>query len=104
MSTEKKVEPGPVGDDVDLDTEDVRLADGTRLTEHLAEELAAETLARHGGRPSLTGDRRHTPRLTLRVTEGTRDALEEIAERQGRRLADVGRDAFDEYIDRHSSA
>lgn len=40
---------------VDLDQEDYRLADGTRLTEAKAEELAAEVLARAGrGRPSLT--------------------------------------------------
>lgn len=104
MSTEKKVEPGAIGEDVDLDTEDIRLADGTRLTEQLAEELATETLTRHRGRPSLTGERRPTPRLTLRVTEDTRDALEQIAKRQGRRVADIGRDAFDEYIDRHSTA
>ena len=47
---------GPVevvdGGDVDLDREDIRLADGTRVTNELAERWAEE-LASRGGRPSL---------------------------------------------------
>jgi predicted transcriptional regulator len=40
--------------------------------------------------------------LTVRVTPSTRAALERIADAQGRRLADVGRDALDEYVRRHA--
>lgn len=41
--------------------------------------------------------------MTVRVTRATRAALEEIASAQGRRLADVSRDALDEYVGRHTS-
>ena len=106
MSPRRKAELPPIGPDVDLDAEEVYLANGQRLTEELAAEIAEDALAQHyrsRGRPSITGEREHTPRVTLRVPEETRHALEEIASKQGRRLADVGRDAFEEYINRHAS-
>jgi len=37
------------------------------------------------------------------VPRETRAALEEIAARQGRRLADVSREALDDYIASHAS-
>jgi hypothetical protein len=103
MTRRRKIVPGPIGPDVDLEVEDVRLADGTRLTGDLAARIAEDAIARHPGRPSVTGAPEHTPRMTLRVPERTREALEEIATAQGRRLADVGRDAFEEYIRRHAA-
>jgi predicted transcriptional regulator len=51
----------------------------------------------------VTGDESHTPRLTVRVSPTIRAALEEIATAQGRRLGDVSREAFEEYIRRHAS-
>lgn len=67
--------------------------------------MAEEAMQRHyreRGRPSITGGRQHPPAMTVRVTTTTRTALERIAEAQGRRLADVSRDAFEEYIERHT--
>jgi hypothetical protein len=101
--TKRKIQPGPIGTDVDLDREEVRLADGQRLTESLAEEIAERALARRRGRPSLSEGARRTPSLTVRVPQPTRHALERIARTQGRRLADVSREALDEYISRHAS-
>lgn len=105
MSSRRKVSLPPIGPDVDLNTEEVYLENGQRLTNELAEQIAEDAMAHHyrtRGRPSITGEPKHTPRVTLRVPEQTRHALQEIASRQGRRLADVGRDAFEEYISRHS--
>ncbi|HZM65245.1 MAG TPA: hypothetical protein VFC16_02970 [Nakamurella sp.] len=55
--------------DIDLDVEEVRLADGARLTEARAEQIAAEALAQArrrnlipGGK-SLNGDGTHSPRV-----------------------------------------
>jgi len=90
-----------IGPDVDLDKEDVRLADGRRLTNELAEEIAERAVARHRGRPSVTGAQARTPSLTVRVPSDTRAALESIAKSQGRRLADVSRDALTDYVARH---
>ncbi|MGH9070474.1 MAG: ribbon-helix-helix protein, CopG family [Acidimicrobiales bacterium] len=104
----KRFTKSQVGPDIDLDVEEVNLDDGTRLTEAGAAEMAEAAMsrvrARRAGRPSLTGAPEKTPNLTLRVTQSTRQALEEIATRQGRHLADVGREALNEYITRHQEA
>jgi hypothetical protein len=93
----------PIGPDVDLESEDIRLPDGSRLTEATVEEIVERVHSRHPGRPSVSGGRERTPVMTVRVTRAARAALEEIASAQGRRLADVSRDALDEYIRRHAS-
>lgn len=93
----------PTDADVDLETEDTRLPDGSRLTEAAAEEIVERVHNRHPGRPSVSGGRERTPVMTVRVTRATRAALEEIASGKGRRLADVSREALDEYVRRHAS-
>jgi hypothetical protein len=99
----RKITPGAIGTDVDLDTEEVLLANRQRLTAKIAEDLAERALARHRGRPSVTGEAARTPSLTVRVPPATRAALEALADAQGKRLADVSREALDEYISRHAS-
>ena len=101
--TKRTIKPGPIGPDVDLDTEEFHLADGRRLTEELAEEIGERALARHRGRPSVSGGSHRTPSLTVRVPQPTREALERLARAQGKRLADVSREALDEYVSRHAS-
>jgi hypothetical protein len=81
MST-RKLKPGRIGPDVDLDQEEIYLADGRRLTQQLAEEIAERVLVRHRGRPSVSGGGRRTPSLTVRVPQPTRDALEKLAKSQ----------------------
>jgi len=95
--------PTPIGPDVDLEAEDIRLPDGSRLTEANVVEIVERVHGRHPGRPSVSGDRERTPVMTVRVTRAARAALEELASAQGRRLADVSRDALDEYIRHHAS-
>ena len=90
-----------IGPDIDLDEEEVFLPDGRRLTEELAAEIAEDALARRRGRPSVTGVGTRTPSLTVRVPPDVRATLERVAEAQGRRLADVSRDALAEYAARH---
>ncbi len=93
-----------LGPDIDLDEEEIYLDDGTRLSEAVAEQLGVELAERaraRRGRPSISGETR-TPNLTVRVDPATRTALEAIAKRQGRRLADVSREALDEYVSRHA--
>ncbi len=64
----------------------------------------AEMRRRIGGRPRIGGDSGEGPsmQIRVRVTTRTRAALEGIAADQGRRLADVSRDALDEYVARHA--
>jgi hypothetical protein len=90
-----------IGPDVDLDTEEVYLPDGSRLTNQMAVEMAERAMQEHyraRGRPSVTGKAERTPNLTVRVSPDTRQALEEIAAAQGRRLADVAREALERYV------
>lgn len=64
-----------------------------------------EIRQRLGGRPRVGGVDGTGPsiQVRVRVTTDTRTALETIAAAQGRRLADVSRDALDEYVARHAS-
>ncbi|MGI8729134.1 MAG: hypothetical protein ACR2LK_03960 [Solirubrobacteraceae bacterium] len=88
-------------------------------TAEYADRLAAEVKAgrtkitadpgemrrRLGGRPRVgaAGGEGPSMQVRVRVTTRTRTALEAIAADQGRRLADVSRDALDEYVARHAS-
>lgn len=88
-------------------------------TDEYAERLAAQVKSgrarviadpakvrqRLGGRPRVGGASGGGPsmQVRVRVTTDTRTALETIAASQGRRLADVSRDALDEYVARHVS-
>jgi hypothetical protein len=64
-----------------------------------------EVRRRLGGRPRVGGEPGEGPsaQVRVRVATRTRAALEAIAAAQGRRLADVSRDALDEYVARHAS-
>jgi hypothetical protein len=65
----------------------------------------AEVRRRLGGRPRIGGEpgEGSSAQVRVRVTSRTRTALEAIAAAQGRRLADVSREALDEYVARHAS-
>jgi hypothetical protein len=101
--TKRQIKPGQIGPDMDLEKEEVYAADGRRLTEELAQEIAERALERHRGRPSVSGGGQRTPSLTVRIPQPTRDALERLAKARGKRLADVSREALDEYVAHHST-
>lgn len=87
------------GGDVDLDVEDVRLADGTRLTEAKAAELAEEVLRRAGrGRPSLTGPGERSPQLRLSVPAELRERLKARADREHRSVSGLAREALERFL------
>ena len=103
--TKRTIKLGPIGPDIDLDKEEVYLRDGTRLTESEAAAFSKRVLerTRRRGRPSVSEATVRTPNLTVRVPPDVRAALEGIAKTQGRRLADVSREALSEYVERHAS-
>ncbi len=87
-----------LGRDIDLDDEDVRRPDSTRLTEQAAEEALA--IGRRG-RPTIdpdAGPGERSPRMTFRVPAQTRRRLEQRAREQGRPVADVVREAVEQYL------
>ncbi len=84
---------------VDLDEHDLRLADGTRLTEAKAEDLAVEVRARAGrGRPSLSTPGVHSPQLRLSVPADLRSRLLQRAEDEHRSVSTLVRDALEHYL------
>ena len=91
-------------EDVNLDAEVVRLKDGRRLTNELAEQLAEETLAEARrrnlvpGRKSLSGGRAHSPRVQFRVPDSLRSAAEKQAAREGVSLSALARRALERYL------
>jgi len=92
--TKKQVRP-----DVDLEVDDVRDSQGRRITEEYAQGAAAQALASMGrGRPSLTGTKGISPQVTFRVTPELRARAAAEADRQGRRISDVAREALERYL------
>src|SRR4051794_24456802 len=86
-----------IGPDVDLDEEDVRLADGTRLTPQAADEIV-ERARRVAGRPSLSGEAQHSPQIAFRVPRTLRDKAAEIAAKEGKTVSELAREALEDRI------
>ena len=87
----------PIGTDVDLQREDIRLPDGTRLTDDVADHLVEE-IRRKGGRPSLTGDPAVSPRVSFRVAPTVRERAAIIAEREGKTISQLAREALEARV------
>ena len=90
----------PIGADVDLEREDIRLAGGTRLTEDVAAQAAqiAEEAIRSVGRPSLSGARQRSPQIAFRVPPAVRDQAAQVAAREGKTVSELAREALEERL------
>lgn len=89
---------------IDLDREVFILADGRRLTEELAEKMAAEGVAEArrrnlipGGK-SLAGDGSVSRRMQFRVPAALRAAAEAKAAAEGVSLSVLAREALEQYV------
>lgn len=81
---------------------------GTVITERVAEEMAeefekeppdpSELRRRYVGRPSL-GAAGHSPRVSFRVPPDLYKAAWARADKEGRSLSDLAREAFSRYMD-----
>jgi hypothetical protein len=84
---------------INLDVEDVRLADGSRLTETIAQDLADQVVRASGrGRPSLTAPGERSPQLRLSVPEQLRDDLRARADAEHRSVSELAREAIERYL------
>ena len=84
---------------VNLESEDVRLGDGTRLTNAKVDAIVAEIHRRHpGGRPSLTGRAAVSPRISFRIAPELRQRAERLAKRKGKSLSALAREAFEHAV------
>lgn len=87
----------PIGPDVDLDLEEIRLADGTRLTDEVAEEIV-DQVRRSAGRPSLSGNAAVSPQIAFRVAPAVRARAAEVATREGKTVSQLAREALEERV------
>lgn len=87
----------PIGADVDLDREDIRLADGTRLTEQAAGQLVDQA-RRAAGRPSLSGRATASPQIAFRVAPDVRQRAAELAAQEGKTLSQLAREALEDRV------
>ncbi|MDP9094525.1 MAG: hypothetical protein M3N95_16695 [Actinomycetota bacterium] len=83
--------------EIDLELEDVRLPDGTRLTEDLADAIV-DDVRRKAGRPSLTGTAAASPRVSFRVTPEVRDRAAAVASAEGKTISELAREALEARV------
>lgn len=87
----------PIGTDVDLDREDIRLTDGTRLTAEVAGEIIDQA-RRAAGRPSLSGRAAASPQIAFRVAPEVRRRAAELAAREGKTISQLAREALEDRV------
>lgn len=87
----------PIGDDIDLDQEDVRLPDGSRLTNEVAEDMI-EQARQSAGRPSLSGENTTSPQIAFRVPADLRDDAERVAADEHKTVSQLAREALEERL------
>lgn len=87
----------PIGPDVDLAREDIRLADGTRLTQEVADGIV-EQARRSSGRPSLSGNAASSPQIAFRVAPGVRDRAAQVAASEGKTISQLAREALEQRV------
>jgi len=61
-------------------------------------DAAVEHVRRTVGRPSLTGPGERSPQVTFRLTPEEKAAAKALAEREGKTVSQMAREAFARYI------
>lgn len=98
MSDKDRYELAP-GRDVDLDRDEVYDRHGNRITDEYVRRAVDDVHTKVGrGRPSLTGGREHSPRVSFRVPRDVREKAEQVAEREGKTVSQLAREAFEEHV------
>lgn len=92
-------------DDVVDGSEGLHDGAGHEITREYLERAAREAEAgydidpvRMVGRPSLTGERGHSPRVSFRITGELRERAEHEARRQGTTVSQLAREALERYL------
>ena len=69
--------------------------DATEWSGHLPK---SQWPVRGRGRPSLTGESQHSPRVTFRLDPEVRDEAAARAEREGKTVSELAREALKQYL------
>ena len=81
---------------------DELIIDGKPLTDARADAIATDLVAEHRrrtGRPSLTGDAKHSPQVAFRLTPTLRAKAEKIAAATGQTVSQMARTALAKYLE-----
>ncbi|GGP03317.1 ribbon-helix-helix protein, CopG family [Nonomuraea glycinis] len=95
--------------EIDSDFEEVLDGKGNRITDAYVADAIADVhraidegrvpvSTSRGGRPSLTGEGTHSPRVSFRVPEELRERARSRAEREGKTVSALAREAFEEFL------
>ncbi|GIH72626.1 ribbon-helix-helix protein, CopG family [Sphaerimonospora thailandensis] len=87
--------------DVDLDAEDIYDRRGSRIDQAYV-DAAVEHVHRTVGRPSLSAPGERSPQVTFRLSPEEKSAAQALAEREGKTLSQLAREAFARYIREHA--
>jgi hypothetical protein len=89
------------GPDVDLEREVILDSKGQRVDHAYVERALAEVDAywkKQGGRPSLTGEAKHSPHVSFRVTPALKAKAMREAEARGMTVSQLAREAFEKFL------
>ena len=91
-------ERSSVGPDVDLDRDKIRLPDGSRLTQAVADAIVVQ-VRQAAGRPSLSGARKASPQIAFRVAPSVRERAAQLAAREGKTISQLAREALEARVE-----
>ena len=95
--------------EIDSDSEEIYDSKGNRITDeyvndaiadvhHAIDEGRVPVPTSRGGRPSLTGESAHSPRVSFRVPEELRERAKARAAREGKTVSALAREAFEQFL------
>ncbi|TDD54640.1 ribbon-helix-helix protein, CopG family [Nonomuraea terrae] len=95
--------------DIDSDSEEIYDAKGNLITEEYVRDAISDVHRAidegrvpvptgRPGRPSLTGEGTHSPRVSFRVPEELRERAKARAEQEGKSVSALAREAFEQFL------
>ena len=110
MTTTKSKYPagkdfGEIGPDVGLETEELFDSYGNRIDDaYVRQAVASVHQQPRRGRPSVADtESRRSPQVSIKFPEQLKTAANKQAEREGRTVSDLVRDAVAQYLQAHAS-
>ncbi|MFI7631227.1 Arc family DNA-binding protein [Microbispora rosea] len=101
--------------DIDSDSEEIYDAKGNLITDEYVRDAIGDVHraidegrvpvpTSRAGRPSLTGESTHSPRVSFRLPEELRERARARAEQEGKSVSALAREAFEQFLKRGEHA
>jgi len=101
MNRERAKGVGITGPDVDLEREVILDSKGRRVDQAYVDRALGDVDAywkKQGGRPSLTGEAKHSPHVSFRVTPELKAKAMREAEARGMTVSQLAREVFEKFL------